>query len=216
MEDATDSFIARVTDGVDDAVGAAGAAAVIAGACGVRADALRRLNRGIANARVVLKVGKTAAATGAAISTATGLTVAATSGAGIASGLAAAGGIVGGGMAAGPVVLAGGPAALAAMVLNATAFREGEGLNPEEVAARSGARKATSAGAAVAVVSVGAATGASGASGAAIMGTLATVGGIVGGGALVGTAILVTAPVAVAGATGFAAYTLLKRKRKMS
>jgi len=49
----------------------------------------------------------------AAITAATSLPVAATSGAGIASGLAAAGGVVGAGMAAGTAVLAGGPACLA-------------------------------------------------------------------------------------------------------
>lgn len=59
---------------------------------------------------------------------ATGLSVAATSGAGIATGLSAAGGIVGGGMAMGPVVLAGGPSYLAAQGFNHTLFKQEDGL----------------------------------------------------------------------------------------
>jgi hypothetical protein len=153
-------------------------------------------------------------AAGAAVVSATGLTVAATSGAGIASGLAAAGGIVGGGMAAGPAVLAGGPAYLATKALNSTFFRKDEELRPEESSARSAARLATNIGAAAGVVGTSAAVVAGGASGAAIMSTLATVGGVVGGGAIAGTAVLVAAPAAIAAVAGFGVYRLLGGGRK--
>src|SRR5687767_13732077 len=88
------------------------------------------------------KVGESAAAASAAVSAATGLTVAATSGAGITSGLAAAGSVVGGGMAMGPAVLAGGPAYIATQALNCTVFRNEVGLSPAEARARAAARTA--------------------------------------------------------------------------
>lgn len=160
------------------------------------------------------KLTKSTVAAGAAVVGATGLTVAATSGAGIASGLAAAGGIVGGGMAAGPAVLAGGPAYLATKGLNSTVFQKEEGLSPEESSARSAARLATNVGAAAGVVGTGAAVVAGGASGAAIMSTLATVGGVVGGGAIAGTAVLVAAPAAIAAAAGFGIYKLFGGGKK--
>jgi len=166
----------------------------------------QRILTAVSEVKGATKLAKSTVAAGAAVVSATGLTVAATSGAGIASGLAAAGGIVGGGMAAGPAVLAGGPAYLATKGLNSTFFQKEEGLSPEESSARSAARLATNIGAAAGVVGTGAAVVAGGASGAAIMSTLATVGGVVGGGAIAGTAVLVAAPAAIAAAAGFGIY----------
>ena len=157
---------------------------------------------------------ETGAAASAAVSTATGLSVAATSGAGITSGLAAAGGVVGGGMATGPAVLAAGPAYASAKIINNTLFKDEEGLSTEERNARAAARKATTLGAAAGVAGAGAATVAGGASGAAIMGTLASIGGVVGGGAIAGTTIVALAPVAVTGAVGYGVYKLLGGKKK--
>ncbi|MDS3859591.1 hypothetical protein RIF25_02095 [Thermosynechococcaceae cyanobacterium BACA0444] len=80
--------------------------------------------KGIDDTKVTQEVVKTGMALGAAVSTATGLTVAATSGAGIASGLAAAGTVVVGGMAMGPAVLAAGPAYAGAKIINETLFKD--------------------------------------------------------------------------------------------
>lgn len=196
---------------LDDATSALAAASVAAHAAeklGVSLGEPGRLATRVATTNGALKVGKTVVAIGAAVASATGLTVAATSGAGIASGLAAAGGIVGGGMAVGPAVLAGGPAYLAAQGFNNTVFKKEEGLTESEGSARTAARTATNVGAAAGVLGTGAAVVAGGTSGAAIMGTLATVGGVVGGGAIAGTVVLVAAPMAVAGAAGYAIYKL--------
>lgn len=161
-------------------------------------------------------VAKSVAAGSAAVASATTIGVAATSGAGIAAGLAGAGGIIGAGMAAGPAVLAGGPAALASMLLNRTVFKKASDLPQEEDAARSAARKATSLGATAGVAGVGAGVVAGGASGAAIMSTLATVGSVVGGGAQVGTGLLVAAPVVGAGGAGLAIYKIWGGGKKHS
>lgn len=173
-----------------------------------------RVPQNLATAGGAVRVGKTALAGGAAVASATGLTVAATSGAGIASGLAAAGGVVGGGMAAGPAVLAGGPAYLAAKGLNSTLFKHDPSLPQQEQDARGAARKTTNVAAAAGVLGTGAAVVAGGTSGAAIMGTLATVGGIVGGGALAGTAVLVAAPALFAGAAGYGIYRYVRGKNR--
>lgn len=131
--------------------------------------------------KTVKAVAETGAAVGAAASAATGLTVAATSGAGITSGLAAAGSVVGGGMAVGPAVLAAGPAYLGAKIMNETLFKDQPDLSEEENGARAAARTATNIGAAAGIAGAGLVTVAGGASGAAIMGTLAGIGGVVGG-----------------------------------
>ena len=186
---------------------------------GIKKETFTAASKAVRHAKGAAKVAKTAAGVGAAVTSATGLTVAATSGAGIASGLAAAGGVVGGGMALGPGVLAAGPAYVASVGFNSTLFKEEAGLNEQEAKARSRARTATNAGAAAGVLGAGAATVAAGASGPAIMGTLATIGGTVGGGALAGVGLLAVAPVAAAGAAGYAAYRLLgggKDKSKAS
>jgi hypothetical protein len=125
--------------------------------------------------KTVKAVAESGAAVGAAVSAATGLSVAATSGAGITSGLAAAGGVVGGGMAAAPAVLAAGPAYAGAKIMNETLFKEQPDLSEEERDARAAARTATNIGAAAGVAGAGLVTVAGGASGAAIMGTLARV-----------------------------------------
>ena len=164
--------------------------------------------------KTVKAVAETGAAVGAAASAATGLTVAATSGAGITSGLAAAGGVVGGGMAAAPAVLAAGPAYLGAKIMNETLFKEQSNLSEEENHARAAARKATNIGAVAGLAGAGAVTVAGGASGAAIMGTLAGIGGAVGGGAIAGTAIVAAAPVAAAAAVGYGIYKLFGGKGK--
>ncbi|MEI6427189.1 MAG: hypothetical protein WCO45_02195 [Pseudanabaena sp. ELA607] len=139
-------------------------------------------SKGVSNAKIAKEVLKSGTAAGAAVSAATGLTVAATSGAGITSGLAAAGGIVGGGMAMGPAVLAAGPAYAGAKIINDTLFKDQPELSSEERDARSAARTATGIGAAAGVAGAGVITVAGGASGAAIMGTLASIGSVVGGG----------------------------------
>lgn len=167
---------------------------------------LRPINEAIGAFQGMKEVAATGAAAGAAVASATSLTVAATSGAGITSALAAAGGL--GGMAAAPAVLAGGPAYLATQGLNKSIFRHEEGLSTTESSARSAARTGTKLGAAAGVVGTGAAVVAGGSSGAAIMGTLATIGGAVGGGAIAGTAILVAAPAAMAAAAGYGIYKL--------
>lgn len=162
--------------------------------------------------KTVKAVAETGAAVSAAASAATGLTVAATSGAGITSGLAAAGGVVGGGMAAAPAVLAAGPAYLGAKIMNETLFKDQPNLSQEENKARAAARTATNIGAVAGIAGAGAATVAGGASGAVIMGTLAGIGGAVGGGAIAGTAIVAAAPVAVAAAIGYGIYKLFGGK----
>ena len=167
---------------------------------------------GISNIKVAKEVIKTGTAAGAAFSAATGLTVAATSGAGITSGLAAAGSVVGGGMAMGPAVLAAGPAYAGAKIINETLFKDQPELPSEERGARAAARTATGLGAAAGVAGAGAMTVAGGASGAAIMSTLASIGGVVGGGAIAGTAIVALAPVAAAGAIGYGIYKLFSGK----
>ncbi|WP_206741465.1 hypothetical protein [Hyphomonas chukchiensis] len=170
-------------------------------------------------AKGAIETGTTILAGGAAVVTATGLTVAATSGAGIASGLAAAGSIIGGGMAAGPAALAAGPTYLAAQALNKTVFAKDSRDDSEEALAKSIARIGTKAGGVVGVIGTGATVVAGGASGAAIMSTLATVGSIVGGGALAGVGVLAVAPIAVAGSIGYGAYRMFgggKKKRKQS
>jgi hypothetical protein len=73
--------------------------------------------------------------------------------------------------------------------------------------ARAAGRIATEIGAVAGVAGTGFVTVAGGASGAAIMSTLASIGGVVGGGAIAGTAILAIAPIAVAGGIGFGIYT---------
>ena len=196
---------------LDDATSALAAVSIAAQAVeklGVTVGEPGKLATRVAATNGTLKVVKTVVAGGAAVASATGLTVAATSGAGIASGLAAAGGIVGGGMAVGPAVLAGGPAYLAAQGFNNTLFKAEDGLSKTEGTARTAARTATNVGAAAGVLGTGAAVVAGGTSGAAIMGTLATVGGMVGGGAIAGTVVLVAAPMAIAGAAGYAIYRL--------
>lgn len=95
---------------------------------------------GVKDLKTVKAVVETGAAAGAAVSAATGLSVAATSGAGITSGLAAAGGVVGGGMAAAPAVLAAGPAYAGAKILNNTLFKDEPDLSEEERDARANAR----------------------------------------------------------------------------
>jgi hypothetical protein len=202
-----------IQDAAIDAVAVA-ALATVAEKAGWKDVRTKQLSEGVALVRGAQTVGKTVLAGGAAVSAASGLTVAATSGAGIASGLAAAGGLVGGGMAVGPAVLAGGPAYLATKGLNATVFKDEKGLATEEKCARSAARKATSLGATAGIVGVGAATVAGGASGAAIMGTLAAVGGVIGMGAIAGAAILAVAPAAVAAGAGFGVYKFVRRKGK--
>jgi hypothetical protein len=162
---------------------------------------------GISNAKVAKEVVKSISATSAAVRAATGLTVAATSGAGITSGLAAAGGVVGGGMAMGPSVLAAGPAYAGAKIINETIFKDQPDLSSVERNARAAGRIATEIGAVAGVAGTGFVTVAGGASGAAIMSTLASIGGVVGGGAIAGTAILAIAPIAVAGGIGFGIYT---------
>ena len=150
----------------------------------------------------------------AAVSAAAGVSAAATSGAGIASGLAAAGGIIGGGMAAGPAALALGPAYAGTQAINKVLFEDKPDLPAKERQARQAGRIATGAGAVAGIAGSGALTVAGGASGAAIIGTLASVGGVVGGGAIAGTALVALAPVASAGLIGYKAYKFFGGSRQ--
>lgn len=167
----------------------------------------KKLKQGYDIAKGAKAIGATAVAGSAAVSAATGVSVAATSGAGIASGLAAAGSI--GGMAAGPAALAVAPAYLGTKAINSLMFDTDEkNLSTQEKEARNVGQTATGVGAVIGVAGAGAATVAGGASGAAIMGTLASVGGLVGGGAIAGTAVIATAPVAIAGGIGYGIYKI--------
>ncbi len=162
----------------------------------------------------VLKTGTSILAGGSAVAAATSLTVAATSGAGIATGLAAAGSVVGGGMAVGPMAIAAGPTYFAVKTINQTLFSEAPHLHPQEAAARKKARAGTKVGGTMGIAAAGATVIAGGASGPAIMGTLATVGSLVGGGAVAGTFVVIAAPMAAALAAGFGAYRLFGGGKK--
>ncbi|GEM_PF-759318 len=162
----------------------------------------------IKSANGVIKTGTSILAGGSAVAAASCLTVAATSGAGIATGLAAAGSVVGGGMAAGPVAIAAGPTYLGVQAVNRIFFAEADHHNAEETAARKRARLGANVGGAAAVIAAGASVVAGGASGSAIMGTLASVGSLIGGGALAGTFVIAAAPIAVAWAGGYGVYRL--------
>lgn len=80
-----------------------------------------------------------------------------------------------------------------AKIMNDTLFKDQPDLPEEERDARAAARTATKVGAALGVAGAGAATVAGGASGATIMGTLAGIGGVVGGGAIAGTVVVAAA-----------------------
>lgn len=82
----------------------------------------------------------------------------------------------------------------------------------QEQNAREIARTTPGIGAAAVFLGTAAVTVASGASGTAIMSTLATIRGTVGGGAIAGTLIISLAPVATASAIGYGVYKLLGGK----
>ncbi len=198
---------------VEGLIDAAEILTTVAERAGLEPRTVETVKTGIEVTKGSVAIGKTVIGAGAAVSAATGLTVAATSGAGITSGLAAAGGLVGGGMATGPVVLAAAPAYLASTGLNNTIFKDGLDLCEQEREARSAARTGTTVGAVTGMVGVGAVTVAGGASGAAIMGTLASVGSLVGGGAIAGTMVLAAIPMVVAAVVGFGIYKRLGGRR---
>lgn len=201
-------------DDVDRVLGSAENAADAAARLSGNSPQARTAKKGIGTARGALQVAKTATGIGAGVASASGLTVAATSGAGITSGLAAAGGVVGGGMAAAPAVLAAGPTYLATEVLNRTVFRPEAGIDVDEADARGAARVATRVGGVAGIAGASLATVAGGASGPAIMATLGAIGGTVGGGAIVGTALLVAAPAVAATAAGFGVYKVLRWSKR--
>lgn len=162
------------------------------------------------------QIAKTALGVGSAVSSATGLSVAATSGAGITSGLAAAGGVVGGGMAAGPAVFAAAPTYYGAKALNKLAFKDKALDSDEEKSAKKAARIATQIGVPVGLASTSAVVTAGGASGAAIMGTLATMGSFVGGGAIAGVGVATVIPLIIVGTCGLTAYRVFGGGKKRS
>lgn len=205
-KDPEDTPVPHGVEVVSDGLSLAAAAMAAAAASGRPVGDVHAISAQIKFANDAQKIGTSILAGGAAVATATSLSVAATSGAGIASGLAAAGSIVGGGMAAGPMAIAAGPAFLAVKTINNTLFRKSPGQTKKEAFARTAARLGTGGGAIAGIAAGGAAVVAGGSSGAAIMGTLAAVGSVVGGGALAGTAVLAAAPIAVAGAVGFGIY----------
>ncbi|WP_426571336.1 lecithin retinol acyltransferase family protein [Aquihabitans sp. McL0605] len=137
------------------------------------------------------------------------------SGPGIMSGLAAAGfgGAVGGIISLGLV-----PGAASVLTMQ-VALRDDECLPDEDRAARSDGRKASVAGVAAgsggAFVAVGAA-GVSGLSAAGITSGLAAIGGVVGGGMLAGTVVLVAAPAAAAVGAGYGGYRASRWLRRRS
>ncbi len=163
-----------------------------------------------------IDTGTSILAGGSAVAAASSLTVAATSGAGIASGLAAAGSVVGGGMAAGPVALSLGPTYLATRHINKTFFSPNSSDSREEISAKNMGRVGTISGAALGTAGAGATVIAGGASGAAIMSTLATVGGVVGGGAIAGVCVIAAAPVVVSGTLGYGMYRYHKKGKKVT
>jgi hypothetical protein len=202
----TDEKVIVDINDVEDLIHAAEILITVAQKAGLEPRTVETVKTGIEVTKGSVAIGKTVVGAGAAVSAATGLTVAATSGAGITSGLAAAGGLVGGGMATGPVVLAAAPAYLASTGLNNTVFKDDLDLCEQEREARSAARKGTTVGAVTGMIGVGTVTVAGGASGAAIMGTLASVGSVVGGGAIAGTVVLAVAPMVAAAVVGFGIY----------
>lgn len=166
------------------------------------------------------KGGKSAVTTlaGASATAAVGVvsvtgTVAGLSGAGVMSGLAAVGGSAVGGLAA----LGAAPGAVGTMILNRTVFKHDEHAPEDEQAAchaaRWGTRTGTVAGGAAAVGVVSAA-GVTGLSAAGITSGLAAIGGVVGGGMVAGTALVVAAPLAGAAAIGGAVYGVMRLVRR--
>lgn len=112
--------------------------------------------------------------------------------------------IMGSGVACGAGVTAAGNGVASAAVVNHVVFKDGDHLSAKERNARADARAASYVG------GVGAAVGVSslflGSSGAGMAGTLAGLGGIVGGGMAGGAAVMLAAPVVAAGIVGGAVY----------
>lgn len=112
--------------------------------------------------------------------------------------------IMGSGVAYGAGMTAAGNGAAGAAVVNHIAFQDGDHLSAKQQEVRADARTASYVG------GIGTGVGVSalflGLSGAGIAGTLAGIGGIVGGGMAGGAAVILAAPVVAAGIAGGAVY----------
>ena len=141
------------------------------------------------------------------------------SGAGVMSALASAGRLVGGGAARGPMALSLVPTAVSVALMRRV-LRDDEHLSEDERASRHAARVAAQAAGPTAVVAGTAAifvAGTTGLSAPGIVSGLAALGGVLGGGAVAGTTIVVAAPaVAVAGVgtVTYVGWRTVKKRRK--
>ena len=141
--------------------------------------------------------------------------VAGISGPGIMSARGTAGGLVGGGAAMGPAVLGALPAA-ASVAITHQVLRDDESLADDDRQARRDGRIASIAGAGAGTVGGVAAISAAGMTGlsaAGITSGLAALGGIVGGGMVAGTTVVVAAPAVAAAGLGLGAFLVSKRLR---
>lgn len=142
------------------------------------------------------------------------------SGAGIMSGLATAGGVVGSGAVGGLVVLGAAPGAMSTAVMH-IALRDDAALPHEERSARSVGRKSSIVGAvggSAAGVAAVSTAGITGVSAVGITSGLAAIGGVVGGGMLAGTAIVMAGPAVAAAGVGYGAYRAARwwRQRRVA
>jgi Lecithin retinol acyltransferase len=156
-----------------------------------------------------------AAAGGVGVISAVG-SVAGLSASGVMSGLATAGGVVGAGAVGGLVVLGAAPALASAAVMN-LALRDDAALPSEERSARRAGRRASVAGAAggsvAGVAALSAFGSVAGLGAAGITSGLAAIGGVVGGGMVAGSAVIIAGPAVAAAGIGYGAYRLVRRVR---
>ena len=156
-----------------------------------------------------------AAAGGVGVISAAG-SVAGLSASGVMSGLATAGGVVGAGAVGGLVVLGAAPALASATVMN-LALRDDAALPAEERSARRAGRAASVAGAAggsvAGVAALSVAGSVAGLSAAGITSGLAAIGGVVGGGMVAGSAVIIAGPAVAAAGIGYGAYRIMRRVR---
>lgn len=159
--------------------------------------------------------GGAAVAAGMGVVTAGGAAAGVSGGAGIMTGLATAGSVVGSGAVAGIVVLAAAPVAVTTVAMQRV-LKDDEKLPSAERDARKAGRYATVAGGTLgmggSVVAVSVA-GTAGLSSVGITTGLATIGAGLGGGMVVGTAVVIAAPAAAAAALGYGVYRVWRRLR---
>jgi hypothetical protein len=142
--------------------------------------------------------------------------VAGLSGSGIMSGLATTGAVVGSGAMGGLAVLGAGPGIMSVAVMQ-VALRDDPALPVIERSSRNVGRKASVVGAAggsaAGLAAVSAAGTVAGVSAAGITSGLAAIGGIVGGGMVAGTAVVIAAPALAAAGVGYGAYRATRAVR---